>query len=222
MKFIVEESGFFEHHFLAKEGLISRDKFTAMFGLVGLAEAVNLLLEKEGGSARFGRDKEADQLGVEIMEQIVAFNEAHEAPYCEITNGHYLLHAQVGIAQDKGISPGTRIPIEEEPAELIDHLIQCNLFHKYFPSGTGDIFPVEMTAGKNPQYILDIIKGAFRKELRYLSFHDSNSDVIRITGYLVKRSEIEKYQKGENVLQNTTHLGTGAANNGKILQRKRR
>ncbi len=222
VKFIVEESGFFDNHFLAKEGLIHREKFTGMFGMVGLAEAVNILLEKEGIEARFGQDEQADQLGVEIMEQIVAFNEAHEAPYCEVSGGHYLLHAQVGIAQDKDISPGTRIPIGEEPEDLLTHLMQCNLFHKYFPSGTGDIFPVEMTAGKNPQYILDIIKGAFRQDLRYLSFHDSNSDVIRITGYLVKRSEIEKFQKGERVLQNTTHLGTGAANNGRILQRKTR
>lgn len=222
IRFIVEESGFFENHFLAKEGLIHRNRFTGMFGMVGLAEAVNVLLEKEGIAGRFGHDEVADKLGVEIMEQIVAFNQAHEAPYCEVSDGHYLLHAQVGIAQDKGISPGTRIPIGEEPEELMQHLMQCNLFHKYFPSGTGDIFPVEMTAGKNPRYILDIIKGAFKQELRYLSFHDSDSDVIRITGYLVKRSEIEKFQNGETVLQNTTHLGTGAANNGKILQRKRR
>ncbi|MFI3238209.1 MAG: YjjI family glycine radical enzyme [Lachnospiraceae bacterium] len=222
VRFIVEESGFFENHFLATEGLIHRDRFTGMFGLVGLAEAVDILLEKEGVNARFGHDKRADQLGVEIMEQIVAFNESHEAPYCEVSNGHYLLHAQVGIAQDHGISPGTRIPIGEEPENLMEHLMQCNLFHKYFPSGTGDIFPVEMTAGKNPEYILDIIKGAFSKELRYLSFHDSDSDVIRVTGYLVKRSEIEKYKNGERVLQNTTHLGTGAANNGHILERKRR
>jgi YjjI family glycine radical enzyme len=47
IRFIVEESGFFENNFLAKEGFISRDKFTAMFGLVGLADAVDILLEKE-------------------------------------------------------------------------------------------------------------------------------------------------------------------------------
>lgn len=220
VRFIVEESGFFENHFLAKEGLIHRDRFTGMFGLVGLAEAVNTLLAKEGSTACFGKDAAADALGVEIMEQIAAFNNAHAAPYCEATGGHYLLHAQVGIAQDSGISPGTRIPIGEEPADLITHLQHCNLFHKYFVSGTGDIFPVDMTAGKNLDYILDIIKGAFQQDLRYLSFHDSDSDVIRITGYLVKRSEIEKFKQGQRVLQNTTHLGTGAAQNGKILQRR--
>ena len=159
-------------------------------------------------------------MGVEIMEQIKAFNDSHEAPYCEATGGHYLLHAQVGIAQDLNISPGTRIPIGEEPEELIDHLKHCSLFHKYFPSGTGDIFPVEVTASKNPEYILDIIKGAFQIDLRYLSFHDKNSDVIRVTGYLVKKSELEKFKAGQRVLQNTTHLGTGAAKNGHILERK--
>ncbi|MCD7806070.1 MAG: DUF3029 family protein, partial [Lachnospiraceae bacterium] len=75
-------------------------------------------------------------------------------------------------------------------------------------------------ARKNPQFILDVVKGAFKKDLRYLSFHDKDSDVIRITGYLVKRSEIEKYQKGERVLQNTTQLGAGAVQNGRVLERK--
>ena len=220
VRFIVEESGFFENHFLAKEGLIHRDRFTAMYGMVGMAEAVNILMEKEGKTFRYGKDAEADALGVEIMEQIKAFNDSHEAPYCEATGGHYLLHAQVGIAQDLNISPGTRIPIGEEPEELIDHLKHCSLFHKYFPSGTGDIFPVEVTAKKNPEFILDIIKGAFRMNLRYLSFHDKDSDVIRVTGYLVKKSELEKFKAGQRVLQNTTHLGTGAAKNGHILERK--
>lgn len=220
VRFIVEESGFFENHFLAKEGFIHRDRFTAMFGLVGLADAVNILMEKEGRNLRYGRDAEADMLGVEIMEQIRLFNEAHEAPYCEVSGGHYLLHAQVGIAQDKNIAPGTRIPIGEEPEELVDHLKHCSLFHKYFTSGTGDIFPVEVTATKNPAYILDIIKGSFQMNLRYLSFHDKNSDVIRVTGYLVKKSEIEKYKEHQRVLQNTTHLGTGAVENGHILERK--
>ena len=54
---------------------------------------------------------------------------------------------------------------------------------------------------------MDIVKGAFEKEARYLSFYSSDSDVIRITGYLVKRSEIEKLRAGNNVLQDTTKLG---------------
>ncbi|MCI9296753.1 MAG: YjjI family glycine radical enzyme [Lachnospiraceae bacterium] len=220
IRFEVEESGFFENNFLAKEGFISRDKFSAMFGMVGLAECVNILMEKEGKDGRFGHSKEADDLGVAVMEQINAFNEQHENPYCEATGGHFLLHAQVGLSDDHDVSPGTRIPIGEEPAELFEHLKHCSLFHKYFPSGTGDIFPIDMTVHKNPAFLLDIIKGSFKSDLRYLSFYASDSDVIRITGYLVKRSEIEKLRSGVAVLQDTTALGMGAADNCKIEERK--
>ena len=220
IRFLVEESGWFENSFLAKEGLVDRKNFTAMYGLVGLAECVNILLEKEGVDGRFGHSETADRLGVEIMDQIDAFNRAHVNPYCEATDGHFLLHAQVGIDSDHDTSPGTRIPIGEEPDELIDHLKNISLFHKYFPSGTGDIFPVDVTVHRNPEYVLDIIRGAMKMDIRYLSFYSSDSDVIRITGYLVKRSEMEKLDRGENVLQNTTGLGLGAAKNCKILDRR--
>lgn len=220
IKFEVEESGFFENNFLAKEGFIHRDRFTAMFGLVGLADAVNILFEKEGKNGRFGSNEAATQLGVEIMEIINNFNNNHHNDYCEYTDGHFLLHAQVGIAEDINITPGTRIPIGEEPEELIDQLSVLSKFHKYFPSGTGDIFPIDMTVHRNPEYVLDIIKGSFKKKLRYLSFYSSNSDVIRVTGYLVKRSELEKLDKGSAVLQDTTALGLGASKNGHILERK--
>ena len=220
IRFLVEESGWFENSFLAKEGLVERTRFTAMFGLVGLAECVNLLLKKEGKEGRFGHSEEADQLGVKIMDAIEAFNLAHVNPYCEATGGHFLLHAQVGIDSDHGVSPGTRIPIGEEPDELIDHLKNISLFHHYFPSGTGDIFPVDVTVHRNPEYILDIIRGAMKNNIRYLSFYSSDSDVIRVTGYLVKRSEMEKLDQGENVRQNTTGLGLGAAKNCRILDRR--
>ncbi len=220
IRFEVEESGFFEHNFLAKEGFIHRDRFSGMYGLVGLADCVNLLLEKEGIPGRFGHDERANELGVAIMEQIKAFNASHTNPYCEGTGGHFLLHAQVGLADDVNVTPGTRIPIGEEPQELIDQLKVLEKFHKYFTSGTGDIFPIDMTVHRNPEYVLDIIKGSFRMDLRYLSFYSSDSDVIRVTGYLVKRSEMEKLDQGEAVLQDTTALGLGAAKNGHILERR--
>ena len=215
----VEESGFFENNFLAKEGFIHRDRFSGMYGLVGLADCVNILFEKEGIKGRFGHDETANDLGVEIMEIIKEFNLNHKNKYCEGTNGHFLLHAQVGLAEDENVTPGTRIPIGEEPEELIDQLNVLKKFHKYFTSGTGDIFPIDMTVHRNPEYVLDIIKGSFKMDLRYLSFYSSDSDVIRVTGYLVKRSELEKLAGGEAVLQDTTALGLGAARNGHILEK---
>ncbi len=220
IRFEAEESGFFANSFLIREGLIYRERFTAMFGLVGLADAVNILLEKEGRKGRFGRDAEAEALGVTIMEKIRSLNEAHVNPYCEVSAGHFLLHAQVGLASDVGVTPGTRVPIGEEPKELRDHLLLLSKFHKYFPSGTGDIFPLDVAVRRNPQYVLDIVKGAFSLDLRYLSFYASDSEVVRITGYLAKRSDMRKLDEGRAVLHDTTALGLGAAKNGRALQRR--
>ena len=89
IKFEVEESGFFENNFLAKEGFIHRDRFSGMYGLVGLADCVNILFEKEGIKGRFGHDENANSLGVEIMEIIKAFNLNHKNKYCEGTGGHF-------------------------------------------------------------------------------------------------------------------------------------
>ena len=187
--------------------------------VIGLAECVNNLLNATNENDRFGHSKVADDLGVKIIEKLNEEVKNHKNQYCSITEGNFVLHAQVGIETDKGTSPGCRIPIGEEP-ELFVHLLQSARFHKYFPSGIGDIFPFDMTTNNNPEYILDIINGAFNNGMRYFSLYSSDADVIRITGYLVKKSDIEKLNKGEQVLQDTVALGLGAVKNSKILERK--
>lgn len=218
IRFLVEESHFFESSFLVREGLVDPKRFTAMLGEVGLAEAVNHLMKLDGQSGRFGHSQIADDLGIKILEVMKAVTEAHENPHLA-TGGHYLLHAQVGIDSDTGTSPGCRIPIGDEPP-LYDHLLQAARYHKYFPSGIGDIFSFDETVKHNPQVVVDIVKGAFDAGMRYFSSYASDADVIRITGYLVKRSEIEKLRRGESVLQDTVALGKGAIDNQHVLERR--
>ncbi|TDT67444.1 YjjI family glycine radical enzyme [Hypnocyclicus thermotrophus] len=221
IKFIVEESGFFESNFLVKEEFIKIDNFTAMFGIVGLAEAVNYLLKLEGKKDRFGHSKIANELGYKIIETIDNLVKKHKGIYCNFSNNKYLLHAQVGIDSDTDCTPGCRIPIGEEP-EIFEHIIQSAPFHKFFPSGIGDVFRFDKTTRNNLESILDIIKGGFKQGLRYISFYEDNADVVRITGYLVKRSEIEKLDNNQVVLRDTTVLGKGARDNMKVLERKLR
>lgn len=219
VKFLVEESGFFESSFLVKEGLIHRDRFSGMFGMVGLAECVNQLIGAEKKEDRFGWSEYADELGLKIIQKLQDYVHNYKTKYCEITDGHYVLHAQVGIDTDYGISPGCRIPIGDEPA-LPKHIKQTAKFHPYFKSGIGDIFPFDEMSAKNPSSILDIIKGAFKEGMRYFSVYSTEADVIRITGYLVKKSEMEKLHNNEQVIQQTVVFGLGARENSKILERK--
>ncbi|TFB08183.1 YjjI family glycine radical enzyme [Candidatus Atribacteria bacterium MT.SAG.1] len=219
VRFLVEESGFFEASFLVKEGLINKDCFTGMFGMFGLAECVNRLIKSERLENKFGHSKRANDLGYRIIVKMEEEVNKYYNPNCKGSDGRYLLHAQVGIDSDRGISPGCRIPIGDEP-ELHEHLLQTAKFHKFFPAGIGDIFSFDSTAKKNPEYILDIIKGAFKEQMRYFSLYSSDGDVIRITGYLVKKSDMKKIEAGEQVLQDTVTLGLDTVRNQKVLDRK--
>lgn len=219
IRFLVEESHFFKSNFLVQEGFLQLDQFVGMFGVVGLCECVNLMMEKEGRSGLYGHSPEADDLGLEIMETLERLVGAHTAKYCACTGHRYVLHAQVGIDSDGGISPGVRIGIGDEPP-LYAHLRQAGKFHRFFPSGVGDIFPFDSTVGRNPGSILDVVKGAFACGMRYFSTYAEDADVIRVTGYLVKRSDMEKLDSGKAVRQHNAVWGLGAVKNGRVLERK--
>lgn len=218
IRFLVEESNFFETSFLSREGFISRDKFLAMFGVVGLAECTNLLMDDP--DKIYGSDQEADQLADQIMQVIAEYAETSMALYSEVFHDHFALHAQVGIDSDHGITSGVRIPVGMEPERMYDHLRHSARFHRFFPTGCADIFSFDPTGRNNPAAMLDIVKGAFSLGDKYISFYASDSDLVRITGYLVKRSEMEKYYEGEAVLQNTVYLGGDNYRNAHLENRK--
>lgn len=218
--FIVEQSNFFKSNFLVKEGFVKQENFTGMFGLVGLSECVNTLLGIEDKQKGFGNNSEADALGVKIIETIENFLNSKEAKYCESTNHHYRLHAQVGIDSDgRENSPGCRIPIGCEP-EMVKHIAHSALFHKYFPTGIGDIFKFEETWLKTPMALVDIIKGSFEIGMRYYSGYLENNDVVRVTGYLVKKSELAKLDAKQQSLNNCSAFGQGARDCSNALERR--
>ncbi len=121
---------------------------------------------------------------------------------------------------DVGVTAGVRIPVGDEPENMSNHLRHSARFHKLIPTGCSDIFAMESTARKNPAAMLDLVKGAFDSGVKYISFYEEDGDLVRITGYLVKRSEMEKYKNDEAVLQNTTHLGTPNYANNNLKDRK--
>lgn len=220
IEFLVEESSFFKSNFLVKEGFIELDRFTGMFGMVGLAECVNHLCGIDNPDKGFGHNEEADNLGIRIMEKLTEIVSDHKTKYCKATGNRYRLHAQVGIDTDKGTdSPGTRVPVGSEP-EMFDQIMVNQKFHRFFPTGTGDIFNFEETWLKTPDAVLDIIKGSLEGDLRYFSGYLENNDVVRVTGYLVKKSELEKYDNNEQSLNSCTAFGQGARDYSKALDRR--
>ncbi len=220
IQFIVEKSNFFKTNYLVTEGFVHRDDFTGMVGLVGLAECTNQLLHITDKKKGFGNNKEAEDLGVRILDAIYNMVQNHKGLYCHNCNDHYVMHAQVGIETDKGDdAPGVRIPIGCEP-ELFKHLSIEGRMHKHFESGVGDIFKFDQTWNNSPLALLDIIKGAFHGGMRYFTAYDCDNDVVRVTGYLVKKSELEKLDQNTPSMNNCTVFGKGQRDFGHSLNRR--
>ncbi len=219
--FIVEKSNFFESNFLVKEGFIKKDNFTAMFAIVGLADAVNQMLKLEGLDETFGQSQRGDVIGHLIMEAVKKEVDTHKGVYVSRTGDRYLLHAQVGASlheEDEYNNPAHRVRVGQEPT-LVDHLKQSAPFHRYFPSGTGDLFAFDQTYLDHPEAIVDIIDGAFASGYRYITTYMKNTDLIRVTGYLVKKSEVEKARKNQAVLRDTTWFGSGTDDMAHVFDR---
>lgn len=220
IRFLVEDTTFFKTNFLIKEGFLKRENFVGLFGLAGLAECCNNLLGIEDKGQGFGHNQKADDLGEEILKRIVEITKERKSPYSENRDNRVWMHAQVGIDSDgTDCSPGTRIPVGYEPS-MAEQLMHSTRYHKYFPTGTGDIYKFDQTWINSIPALLDIVKGAIDSGVRYFSGYEDGGDVVRVTGYLVKRSELEKFEKGEVSHNQATVLGVGAKNNGHALDRK--
>lgn len=113
-----------------------------------------------------------------------------------------------------------RIPYGEEP-NPVEHIMTVAPHHQYYTSGISDILTVDETIKQNPQAMMQLCKGAFAHGMREFTANIDSNDLVRITGYMVRLSDINKYkQSGSRI--NTTWLGDEAAKNCHILDRQPR
>ncbi|MRI31387.1 YjjI family glycine radical enzyme [Endozoicomonas sp. OPT23] len=206
--YLVNQSNFYQSSFLVKEGLIEQNRFTAMFGIFGLADAVNLLLKRKPDEG-YGYCEQAQDLALEIVKTLSDIVKSTELEHC--WNNRALFHAQSGISLDNDVSPACRIPYGYEPGTL-QHLQTVLPLHKYFTAGISDIFPIDETIEKNPLALMAICKGAFQKGLRMFTANVANNELVRVTGYMVRCSDIKKL-KEEGSRLNTTAFGSEAMDN---------
>lgn len=219
---LVEEQRFFETHWLATEGLIDIDRFSAMFGVFGLAECVNLLMQHEGldrgGEARYGHDAWADALSVRVIERVAELVAARPMPYCGGGAGRCYLHSQGGIDLDDDVTAGTRVPVGDEPG-MLEHITTCAPHHHLFAAGISDIFHVDETAVRNPESVVDIIRGAFTAGMRDFTFNLDSNEFVRITGYLVRKSDLAAVEADRQVRHTSDHLAAGSERAYHLTQR---
>jgi len=212
--YLHEKSNFFKG-FLATEGLIEEHRFAPMYGIYGMAEAVNLLLEKEGIEETYGHSQQASRLALAISEKLAHLVDSSPVKYG--LEGKALLHAQGGISLDQNVTPGIRIPYGTEP-DPVSYVQATAEQHKYYTSGVSDILTIDETVKSNPEAMFNLCKGALNHGYREFTANVASNDLVRVTGYMVKHSDINKFAE-EGSRNNTTFLGAEAAKNTGILDR---
>jgi YjjI family glycine radical enzyme len=216
IRFLVEDAGFYASSWLAHEGLISLDRFGAMFGVYGMAECVDELLARTGASGRYGHDADANALGYRISARLAELVLARPLPYCEGGGGYAFLHAQSGIDSDIGVTAGCRIPVGDEPP-LIEHLRAVAPHHTWYPSGISDIVHLDDSALDNPAAVADLIRGGLAIGMRDVTCNLASNGFVRITGYLVKKRDLEQVPDGTR--HGSDVLAAGAVANTHVLDR---
>jgi len=208
-RFIIEETGWLENDFWIKEGFLHQERFTSYAGIYGLAEAVNYIMIQCGRpEAIYGKSAEANHLAKEITDRVHEELSSLPVLYCDGTQGRVCYHAQVGINTDVAVTPGTRIPSGDEP-DLYAHLQAEAPQHRWIEGGASTILEFDQTAASNPQAVLDIIEGAYALGIRNLSIGSASSEFVRVTGYLVRRSDLEAIHDEKAVRHSSSHLASG-------------
>lgn len=213
-EFLHEQSGFFGS-FLVQEGLISEERFAPMYGIFGMAEAVNTLAAKEGRQDRYGHQPWANDLGCKISAVLDEIVSARTLKYA--WRNVALLHSQAGLSSDEDVTPGVRIPYGEEP-DPVEHIKALARQHQYYPSGVSEILTIDETVKSNTEAMFQLCKGALALGLREFTANVASNDLVRVTGFMIKLSDIKKF-KEEGSRKNTTCLGAEAAETVGILNR---
>jgi len=207
IRYLVEQARFYDSSWLVAEGLVDPARFSAMFGVYGLAEAADLLAERAGIDGHYGRDAEVNAIAERITARVAELVAARPMPHCAGNDGRCWLHAQSGIDLDIGVTAGCRIPVGTEPP-LYEHIRTVAPHHRHFAAGVSDILHFDDTARRNPAAVVDVIRGAFAEGMREFTFNLDSNDFIRITGYLVRKSDLAAVDHGAR--HQSTFLGAGA------------
>jgi YjjI family glycine radical enzyme len=190
-----------------------------MYGIYAMAEAVNVLQDKEGRDGRYGFDDLANALGHRISG--VLAEAVERRPMKNVWRGHAMLHAQAGLSNDVEATPGVRIPYGTEPDPVM-HIQALAPHHQYYESGISEILTLDETIKNNPEAMQQLCKGAFSCGFREFTVNVASNDLVRVTGFMIRLSDIKKFNEDKGSRTNTTALGAEAADVVNILERKPR
>ena len=98
------------------------------------------------------------------------------------------------------------------------HVIRTHIsYHAHHTSSTerdeilgiSTVLEFDQTAKENPQAVLDVIHAAHSMGIRALSIGSSYSDFIRVSGWLIRQSELDRAKDEKALRHSSSYLGAG-------------
>jgi YjjI family glycine radical enzyme len=204
---VIDKFDWFKDNFWVDEGYLHKEKFSSYAGIFGLAECVDMVMAKSAGpEKKYGHNAEANQFAKAVTDRLHELLDEIPLDFCEGTEGRACFHAQVGIMEDVDVTPATRLPSGEEP-DLLSHLLAEAPNHEWLSGGVSTILEFDQTAEKNPEAVLDIIKGAFKEGIRNLSIGSADSEFVRVTGYLIRRADLDAAKEEKAMRHSSAFTG---------------
>jgi hypothetical protein len=111
-----------------------------------------------------------------------------------------------------GVTPGVRVRGGDEPA-LYDHLRTEAPHHRWISGGVSTILEFDQTAEHNLEAVLKIVEGGFKLGIRNLSIGSCNSEYIRVSGYLMRRSDLEAAKAEKSIRRDSSLLAVDVFKN---------
>jgi hypothetical protein len=213
--FLVEESGFFGGSFLAAEGSSTPTASPPWPGSTA-SPSSSTGCSPTAGCATASTARPPSSRSASSPQPPPRWR----APRRALPPERAVLHAQSGISTDVDVTAGTRIPIGREP-EIVEHLLTVAPLQRAFAGGVSDIVALDASAAANPEALVDLVRGAFASGLREVTFNVEGSDLVRVTGYMVRRSDVERWRR-EGSRLGSTALGAESIDNWHLLERTAR
>ena len=85
-----------------------------------------------------------------------------------------------------------------------------------------EILTLDETVRANPEAVFQLAKGALAMGFREFTANVAGNDLVRVTGYMIRLSDVQAYNEGKTARTNTTSLGAEAAAQTPILHRRPR
>jgi ferredoxin len=173
-------------------------------------------MARDGHAGRYGHDEAANALSYRITRAVAAQVAERPLPYCEGFGGRACCTRSRASTATSASRPAPASRSAASPAST-STCARWRRTTRCSPPASPTSCTSTRPPTRNPEAVVDVIRGAFAEGMRDVTFNLDSNDFIRITGYLVRKSDLARIDEGAR--HGSTFLGAGSEAEAHCTQR---